>query len=385
MPKQSTLAKGFARGLTADLAGVAGDTANNMANLLRAGFGYAGHKLGMLKAEDMPELVENKNSPFTSDWLAKNTPLEDTGEEGYTAARIAGGLAPMLAGFAKGSLNTKPSAPGAMDERGILLMPESMLSRNGLNTASDATLRLPSGTILRPAEARPDLKLLADMKQNPREEHLGQLYPALAGKPDFLEDRIATKGLGLNLGGYHSPLESKSVLNSNKELPFIANTLDHEITHGIQAKAGLFDVGSNTNYFKDPDRIRALSDGARYAEQQGHFPGENLSAFQRDLRMDPFHSYKNSEGEITARIAGGAGELMSQGGSQVPHQQLLDALTRREGGFKNANIRLVLKNLQGGDSYQTHAPAHLAKTLTNRDGDIYDELGNLIGYSPAYR
>jgi hypothetical protein len=385
MPKQSTLAKGFARGLTADLAGVAGDTANNMANLLRAGFGYAGHKLGMLKAEDMPELVENKDSPFTSDWLAKNTPLEDVGESGYTAARIAGGLAPALVGFAKGSVGAKPTAPGVMDEKGALLMPEHLISRNKLNLASDAVVRLPSGGFLRPVDAPIDLKRLADLKQNPQEIPLPELYPKLAGTKDFAFDTIGTTPLAANLGGYHSPLMGRSVINSNRSLPDMANTADHEINHSIQTKGFAMDTGSNPTYFSDPDYKKGFAEGGKFANTKNYFPGLDLEAYQAQLQQNPLMAYRNSEGEIVARIGGGAAELMSQGGSQVPTQQLLDALTRREGGFKNANIRLVLKNWDTNQDQQLHLPAYLGKELKNTEEGIFNNSGAKIGYSPAYR
>lgn len=384
MPKQSTLAKGFARGLTADLAGVAGDTANNMANLLRAGFGYAGHKLGMLKAEDMPELVENKDSPFTSDWLAKNTPLEDTGEAGYTAARIAGGLAPALVGFAKGSAGAKPTAPGVMDEKGALLVPESFLNQHNLNTASDAKIKIGSGEILRPLDARLDLAALKNAINQSTEIPLEQLYPNLAGKSFMDGENFLATPLPPTQGGFYSPLEGKTVVNSARPFEKIAGTVAHEANHALQSRAGMLDVGSNSRNFTNYDAVNTLRENAEKADASKLFPEENLSRFYDMLERNPHNSYLRSEGETTARVGGGAAELMSQGGSQVPTQQLLDALTRREGGYKDAIISPHLK-LLGGEPSQVYLPAHLGRKLTNKEGSIFDGFGNHIGFSPAYR
>lgn len=380
MPKQSAIAKGFARGLTADTVGAPADLANAFSNLLRAGVGFAGNKLGLLKPEQMPELIPNDQVPLTSDWLAKNTPLEDTGESGYTAARIAGGFAGPAAKLSGIGATSKVANQG---QKGAILLPEQFINEHNLSLGSDAKLALPSGGVLRPIKATPDLRLLDDMRQNPREVALAELIPELQGKAIFANDKVRTKPLASNVGGSYNTLVDTSTINSSRTLPQMASTLFHEVNHGGQNKAQLLDRGSNPSLFEEADALSYYTDSAREADLAKHFPGENLSAFYKDLTRQPLRAYNRSEGEINARVGGGAAELMAQGGSQVPTQQLLDALLRREGGYTGANIAPKLKT-QNGIYRQTFLPAHLGKNLINRDGNLYNQSGDLVGFSPAY-
>jgi len=120
LPKYADLAKGFARSLTADVMGGFGDTAVNLENLARAGYGYAGSKLGMLSPSQLPELREPKDVPLTSDWLVKNTPLEDTGSSEYTTGRLASWALPFLSGFAS---RAKIPPPTSADQLGAIVFP----------------------------------------------------------------------------------------------------------------------------------------------------------------------------------------------------------------------------------------------------------------------
>jgi hypothetical protein len=382
MAKQSAIAKGFARGLTADTVGAPADLANTLSNLLRAGVGFAGNKLGLLSPEQMPELIPNDQVPLTSDWFAKNTPLEDTGEDGYTAARIAGGFAMPAAKVANiGSVGKVAN----QKQKGAILLSEDLLRKNRLGVASDAILRLPTGEQYRPADVPINLKLLADLQKNPREVPLPDLYPGFAHAPDFQNDIVGVQHFDdTGLGGYHNSLAGKYVINSNQRFDRMANTAAHEVNHGGQAKARSMDVGSNSSFFEDPDYKDEFFKGARYLESKNLFPGENLIDYQRHLQASPFKSYENSQGEIASRVGGGAAQLMSAGGSQVPTQHLLDALLRREGGFGEANMRLILDD-PTGYAQQVHIPARLGRNLINKTGHLYDASGKLVGFSPAYR
>jgi hypothetical protein len=383
MAKQSAIAKGFARGLTADTVGAPADLANTLSNLLRAGFGYAGNKLGLLKPEQMPELIPNDQVPLTSDWFAKNTPLEDTGEDGYTAARIVGGFAMPAAKVANiGSVGKVAN----QKQKGAILLSENTLRRNKLGVASDAIVRLPTGEQYRPADVPINLKLLADLKKNPREVPLPELYPGFANAPEFKYDVVRSEAIGdPTLGGYHDAMAGRYVLNSNQPFDQMVNSAAHEVNHGGQSKAYSMDVGSNSNFFRDPDYRLGFDKGARFAEDQNIFPGEQLIDYQRQLRTNPHLAYRNSQGEIAARVGGGAAQLMSAGGSQVPHQHLLDALIRREGGLGDANIRLVLPDSSTGVNHQVFVPARLGKQLRSKDHELFNQLGDRVAISPAYR
>jgi hypothetical protein len=81
------------------------DLATDVANLGIAGYGYGAHKLGLI--DTPPDLIEKKNVPFSSDWLAKGTPLEEKEGEGggYDAARMATGILPA---FLRGNVGRTP-------------------------------------------------------------------------------------------------------------------------------------------------------------------------------------------------------------------------------------------------------------------------------------
>lgn len=111
--------KGLARGLTADLVGGPVDLATTLANLGVAAFGFGGHKLGLL--DQPPELIDPKTVPFSSDWLAKGTPLEDDGSAQYTAGRMGAAVLP-AAWSAAGKVKPQPKGqvnalfPGGSDD-----------------------------------------------------------------------------------------------------------------------------------------------------------------------------------------------------------------------------------------------------------------------------
>jgi hypothetical protein len=92
------LLKGLGRAWTADLLGGPVDLATQATNLGIAGTGYLGHKLGLLNTP--PALIDPRNVPFSSDWLAAGTPLEDTGSAAYTAGRFTGAISPALGALA---------------------------------------------------------------------------------------------------------------------------------------------------------------------------------------------------------------------------------------------------------------------------------------------
>lgn len=84
--------KGMARGLTADVVGAPVDLATILVNSGLAAGGYLGHKLGLLRPDQMPNLIEKPIGG--SDWFADKTPLADDKTAGYTAGRFTGNLLP---------------------------------------------------------------------------------------------------------------------------------------------------------------------------------------------------------------------------------------------------------------------------------------------------
>jgi hypothetical protein len=90
------LLRGLARGLSADVVGGPVDMAESVVNAALMGGGTLGHKLGLLRADQLPEPLSG--SVGGSDWFAKNTPLAGSGPE-YDSGR----LLPMVAGLARGA------------------------------------------------------------------------------------------------------------------------------------------------------------------------------------------------------------------------------------------------------------------------------------------
>lgn len=87
MPDVSTAGdylKGLARAFGPDLVGMPVDAAQEALNLLIAGGGFVGHKLGLLKQP--PDLLHG--SPGTSDWWADKVNIPDNGSAAYTAGRL---------------------------------------------------------------------------------------------------------------------------------------------------------------------------------------------------------------------------------------------------------------------------------------------------------
>lgn len=112
----SQLLRGIGRGATADVMGGPMDLATTLTNLLVAGGGYAGHKLGLL--ESPPSLIDPSTVPFTSDWLSKGTPLEGQGSS-YDIGRVL----PALAGAGMSALGGVSKAAATGDAARLLRGP----------------------------------------------------------------------------------------------------------------------------------------------------------------------------------------------------------------------------------------------------------------------
>jgi hypothetical protein len=81
MPTLGQLARAGASGFVGGAVGWPMDTAVNAANLLRAGVGYGGHKLGLLNTEDLPETIDNAEIPGTGAHISKMMGVGDSGAE----------------------------------------------------------------------------------------------------------------------------------------------------------------------------------------------------------------------------------------------------------------------------------------------------------------
>lgn len=137
MSSELDFLKGIARALGPDVVGGPVDLAEMVVNLGRAGYGYAGHKMGLLKADQMPEPLAA--SPGTSEWWAQKTNVPETGTGAYSAGRAL----PLLVGLARVGGVGAPSRgtpPSTVNQRGAIrtggdpeLMPAHATTTAGLS------------------------------------------------------------------------------------------------------------------------------------------------------------------------------------------------------------------------------------------------------------
>lgn len=125
------------RGLVAQTLGAPVDMATTLTNLLRAGYGYAGNKLGLLSASQMPDLLDPGQQVGSSEWignqLAKGgfvsqnrNPAAETlagllAPAAYKGAQKIGGLLYNAESNALANA-AKPSTMAMQGQRGVLNM-----------------------------------------------------------------------------------------------------------------------------------------------------------------------------------------------------------------------------------------------------------------------
>lgn len=72
MQGAGALASGFNRSILAGVPGLPVATALNVADLARAGYGYAGHKLGFFTPDEMPQPLERSRFVGSPEWIAEH-------------------------------------------------------------------------------------------------------------------------------------------------------------------------------------------------------------------------------------------------------------------------------------------------------------------------
>lgn len=273
MPKYSDLARGFARSMTADLLGGFGDTANNIENLGRAGYGYVGSKLGLLSPDELPELRDPKDAFLTSDWLAKNTPLEDTGSAEYTTGRLSSLLIPLLGGFAARSKALKSNQLG-----GILKPDFKSPQSDALITAQhNAALPVSKGGLgLRPdntpMERAQELGYNKDVFHGTKQDIAGDFKPVYSDgltfttpNPDFASKWIG-KGALQKRAGDTAEVERQAAYKEFRQLK-------DEVFNPVELNAmGLKDAAFDAEYDRRSKLFRTAAEraGLSYSDDSIH-------------------------------------------------------------------------------------------------------------------
>ena len=195
------------RGLVAQTIGAPVDAANALTNLLYAGVGYTGNKLGLLNADQMPAIPDPKDVVGSSEWwgnklaqggfLSENrNPVAETlagllAPVAYKGAQKTGGLlynaeSNALANASKPSTMTMQGQRGAvnigsMGEQNIGYQgshkPQSI--KNGASPLHDMT-----GTLPEDFYSKNGLNYYGS--GDPREAHVFKVMQQVRGKPDAL-------------------------------------------------------------------------------------------------------------------------------------------------------------------------------------------------------
>jgi hypothetical protein len=364
--------KGIVRALTADAVGGPVDLANAAVNLGKAGYGYLGHKMGLLTPEQMPDL---EDKPFGgSDFFAGQgkASLADTGTGSYSRGRLAGTLAPVAVGLA-GAVPRQPK--GQLNSS--LLVPEQFLRSRGLASHGNAKIETPFDGTIRPIDATPDFTPLLDRAQK---FTLADVYPKLQGRiPELARMSVEIDPtLGPKTMGSYTPSTFTTRLNPNQPLSSMMESVIHEGNHGMQGISGMLGTGSNAGYFKLPDYIDSFTKGAeafskRYPSQRG-----KIQDYLSRALADPHLGYRSNEGETLARI----GQAFP-GQTTAPSQNQFDMLTRMNGGFADAGILSRVIDPSTNQMHYTTVPAASAKAigLENRSGVLLDQYGQHFGLS----
>lgn len=147
------------RGMVAGTLGAPVDLATQVTNLLIAGGGYAGHKMGLLSTP--PDLIDSKNVPGSSEWIGQKmqnagavSPNRNALAEfgmgllspvAYKGAQKMGGLLYNAESNALANL-AKPSNMVMQGQRGVIEFPSSMTRQDKSQAvkqmAEDAATRL---------------------------------------------------------------------------------------------------------------------------------------------------------------------------------------------------------------------------------------------------
>jgi len=295
--------KGAGRGFTADLVGGPMDLATQGANLLIGAGGYLGHKSGLLKTDQLPNLLEPKNVPGTSDWFARGTPLEDNGSDAYTRGRFV----PTILGLASGAAARRPTQ--AKGELNTLLFPTPLVQSRGLTPHGDAKLLRPDNVELAPVKEGVPYRPAVDhfMSGAAADLRFGDIFPALAKKipewgniPYRSQPGVMAKGDKATFSAFPAP-----EVNLN---PAYAGDLDnaiiHETNHLISRATGNPSYGSSPKYFQDPSLKATLSRTAQEMDLKSGAASPIYQNFLKPALADPYAGYRRDFDETVAHALG---------------------------------------------------------------------------------
>lgn len=295
------------------------DLVNSALNVAKAAYGYAGSKVGILGADDLPELIENPiggsqwiNSKFGN---GKSTGLADD------LTQFAGGfISPENGVLAAGKLGVALKSvilPAALLHDSSTVTAAGRLLSKGVpaDRVYDLTGIFPSednsgGQILKSVlpDSGASLKTIGGVLRNsqgnitvsPLAMNLGDVldHPDLfKAMPDLANTPIIASG-SVGGGSFNTGSKVIKIGDYPDEQSFMSTVL-HETQHAIQDRSG-FTGGSSPGYFVRNQGALNLATNA--AEVDTSFAGSKNRGILRDAQATAMDNYMNTAGEQEARI-----------------------------------------------------------------------------------
>lgn len=306
------------------------DLSNSVLNLLRAGYGYAGHKAGLLSAEDLPNLEENPiggskwfNRPFGLD---KSTgPIDET-------TQFIGGLVNPAR-----SIGTALKAGALMKGVGAVVLPAALIKEPA--TVEAASRFLAQGakpeSVFKASGIFPGLEESAPLKAvlpdtNARLESVGGVIrsqatsgsgwsttgaqasvripssfegylPDVLSHPELYSVLPELRNIRIRAGdqpgaGSYSRDTKTITAGTTSSEEGMTSLLLHETQHAIQDLSGFMGGGNSGMFMKNPVAIQSA---LQEAKKSGDTSTAN--AFQ-DVLTQARSRYLNIGGELEAGI-----------------------------------------------------------------------------------
>lgn len=312
MPTLDILAQIFSgiKKLPGNALGAPVDLSNTVVNAMKAGYGYAGSKMGLIDAKSLPELEENPIGG--SSWINKQFGLDKSTGAVDELTQFVGGLATPgnLAGVAKAVI--LPAA--LLHDASTLKAAQRLIDAGREDQVYKATKIFPSSDPKNP-ELRavlPDTNAslqsvggtLRDSNGNVAVSDLASNLGHVIDHPDLFKAVPAlsdTPVMGMKgPGGSYNTATTRIKLGEYPTEERFMSTALHEAQHAIQANYG-FTGGSSPEYFmRDPTKFqRALSETEQLFTEDKAIQDNKVLQGAYDKARE---HYMNTAGEQEARI-----------------------------------------------------------------------------------
>lgn len=326
------------------------DLANTLLNLGKAGYGYAGSKLGILSPGDLPDINDDpfggSKSINKAFGISQSTgPVDDLtqfigglatpGNIGLAAkavvlpafmlhdAQTVGAAGKLIDAGRADQVYAKTRIFQGTEELPKFDLPEGGTSRGGYLKAvlpdTGASLKSVGGVLRNSSgnlEVSPLARNLGDVLDHP------ELFKAFPGLADIPIINATEKGRG----GSYTPRDTKNPQGLMKvgEYPdeqSMISTLLHETQHGIQDRAGYTFGGSSNMFLRDPNALQSAASSIRsvLSSDSGFEATEKATNAKNTIQgvyKKAYDQYLNIGGELEAQTV--QAQFTSKNYSQSP-------------------------------------------------------------------